>query len=49
MTIKELYEWAKEKGYEDFNIYGTSKEQIDVYENEEFIDFIPREDISRAM
>ena len=41
MTIKELYEWAKEKGYEDFRIYDTSEEQIDVYEEEEFIDFIP--------
>ena len=41
MTIKELYEWAKEKGYENFNIYDTSEEQIDVYEEEKMIDFIP--------
>ena len=41
MTIKELYEWAKEKGYENFNIYDTSEEQIDVYEEEKFIDFTP--------
>ena len=39
MTIKELYKWAKEKGYEDFEIYDTSEEQIDVYEEEKFIDF----------
>ena len=41
MTIKELYDWAVERGYENFNIYDTSEEQIDVYEGEEFIDFIP--------
>ena len=37
MTIKELYDWAVERGYENFNIYDTSEEQIDVYEGEEFV------------
>ena len=41
MTIKELYDWAVERGYENFNIYDTSEEQIDVYEEEKFIDFTP--------
>ncbi len=43
MTIKEFYEWAKEKGYENFKMFTEVQGEIEEIYDENYINYVDEE------